>query len=273
MSIVTCVGDHELTLLKAVLEDDEELTAEERVNRLYQQVEKIDVEFTPICAKDCNVRMRIMKDGSGFIASGIRRFAAKYDTLLPRWLSAWLLRKLVDELPTPPINFGVLFQPILLRPHKEGPFYECFARLDFDFMNEIHQLFNAEQRRQNVPDNHEWLNDAVCELTGYLTMKCCAARIFGMINSLRFMYIHIAGMKKVNAELLEKAIGGTGVWRVPPLLDEQLLSKVNGDLSRERKIQRKRRLTRPERLAKSATDGSLGGDLVALAAVVARVIS
>ncbi len=27
MPIVTCVGDYELTLLKAVLEDDEELTA------------------------------------------------------------------------------------------------------------------------------------------------------------------------------------------------------------------------------------------------------
>ena len=270
MSIVTCVGDYELTLLKAVLEDDEELTAEQRVNMLYQQVEKIDVEFRTICAEDCNVRMRIMKDGSGFLATGIPRSATKYDTLLPRWLSAWLLRKLVDDLPAPPVDFGV---EVLLRPHAEGPFYECFAWMDVDLLDEIHQLFKAEQRRQNVPDNHEWLNDAACESTGYLTMKCCAARIFGMINSLRFMCMHIARMEKVHAELLEKAIGGTGVWRVPPLLDEQLLSKVNGDLSRERKIQRKRRLTCPERLAKSATDGSLGGNLVALAAVVARVIS
>ncbi len=237
---------------------------------LYQQVEKIDVEFRTFCAEDCNVRMRIMKDGSGFCAAGIPAGATKHDTLLPRWLAEWLLRKLVDELPTHPDVHGV---ESLLIPHKEGPFYESFAWMDVDLVDEIHQLFKAEQRRQNVPDNHEWLNDAACESTGYLTMKCCAARIFGTIKSVRFMHIHIARMKKVHAELLEKAIGGTGVWRVPPLLDEQLLSKVNGDLSRERKIQRKRRLTCPERLAKSATDGSLGGDLVALAAVVARVIS
>ena len=57
------------------------------------------------------------------------------------------------------------------------------------------------------------------------------------------------------------APGGAGVWRVPPLLDERLWPEVKGDYSREREIQRERRSTCPERLAKSATDGSLGGEL------------
>ena len=69
------------------------------------------------------------------------------------------------------------------------------------------------------------------------------------------------------------APGGAGVWRVPPLLDERLWPEVKGDYSREREIQRERRSTCPERLAKSATDGSLGGCVVAVAAVaVARVV-
>ena len=68
--------------------------------------------------------------------------------------------------------------------------------------------------------------------------------------------------------------GGAGVWRVPSLLDERLWPEVKGDYSREREIQRERRSTCPERLAKSATDGSLGGGVVVAVAavVVTRVV-
>ena len=70
------------------------------------------------------------------------------------------------------------------------------------------------------------------------------------------------GKGRAGSAAVTPSDGGSGTWRVPPLLDERLWPEVKGDYSREREIQRERRSTCPERLAKSATDGSLGGDAV-----------